>query len=72
VILVFIGFKLVLTWAHEVNSAIPKIPTNVSLVVIGVVLVAVAVGSWIKVRRDPSAIAHAGRVTDKRSDDEPG
>jgi len=44
----------------------------VSLVVIGVVLVAVAVGSWIKVRRDPSAIAHAGRVTDKRSDDEPG
>ena len=72
VILVFIGFKLVLTWAHEVNSVIPKIPTNVSLVVIGVVLVAVAVGSWIKVRRDPSAIAHAGRVTDKRSDDEPG
>lgn len=72
VILVFIGFKLVLTWAHEVNSVIPKIPTNVSLVVIGVVLVAVAVGSWIKVRRDPSAIAHAGRVTDRRSDDESG
>ena len=63
VILVFIGIKLVLTWAHEVNNAIPKIPTNVSLMFILIVLVVVAVASWLKVRSDPEARAHAGRVT---------
>lgn len=63
VILVFIGVKLVLTYLHEVNAAFPKISTNASLVFIGMVLVVVAVASWVKVRRDPDAIAHAGRVT---------
>jgi len=69
VILVFIGFKLILTWAHELNEAIPKIPTNASLVFILVVLVVVAVGSWLKVRRNPDARAHAGRVTGGHHDE---
>ena len=64
VILVFIGIKLALTYFHEqFPEQVPKISTNVSLIFIGVVLLLVAVGSYIKVRRDPTAIAHAGRLT---------
>ncbi|MDD2857629.1 MAG: TerC/Alx family metal homeostasis membrane protein [Candidatus Nanopelagicales bacterium] len=64
VILVFIGIKLVLTWASGVWPDVPHISTNQSLVFIAVVLVVVAVASAIKVRRDPDAVAHAGRITD--------
>jgi len=63
-ILVFIGIKLVLTFAHETWSSVPKIPTVASLIVIAIVLVVVAVASIWKVRKDPSATAHAGRLTD--------
>ena len=71
VILVFIGIKLVLTWGHETwPETVPKIPTNLSLAFIGVVLVLVTLGSWWKVRRDPSAVAHAGRVTAGPSEEE--
>ncbi len=63
IILVFIGFKLILTFAHEVNDTIPKIPTVFSLGVIVGILVIAAVASWIKVRKDPSATAHAGTIT---------
>ena len=63
VILVFIGFKLILTFAHEVNNDIPKIPTVFSLCVIAGILIIAAVASWIKVRKDPSATAHAGTIT---------
>ena len=73
IILVFIGFKLILTFAHEVNPAWPKIPTLVSLGVIAAILIVATVASWIKVRRDPSAVAHAGTVTQPRThDDEKG
>lgn len=65
VILIFIGIKLILTYFHEVfPDTVPKIETTWSLVFIGVVLVVVTVASWIKTRRDPDAIAHAGRLTD--------
>ena len=67
IILVFIGFKLILTFAHEVNPAWPKIPTLVSLGVIAAILIVATVASWIKVRRDPSAVAHAGTVTQPRA-----
>jgi len=63
VILVFIGIKLILTFMHETWPEVPKISTNVSLAFIGVVLTVVAVASWVKVRRDPEARAHAGRIT---------
>jgi tellurite resistance protein TerC len=69
VILVFIGIKLVLTYFHELfPETIPKIPTNFSLMFIGVVLVTVGITSWLKVRKDPTAIAHAGRLTDPPED----
>jgi tellurite resistance protein TerC len=63
IILIFIGIKLVLTYLHELNPAIPHVPTNVSLTFIITVLVIVAVASWLKVRKDPEARAHAGRMT---------
>jgi tellurite resistance protein TerC len=62
VILIFIGVKLILTFAHEANPDIPYIPTEVSLAVIIIVLTVVGVASWLKVRKDPSARAHAGHV----------
>jgi tellurite resistance protein TerC len=37
-ILIFIGFKLVALYFHEINSTIPKIPTSVSLLVIVAIL----------------------------------
>jgi tellurite resistance protein TerC len=70
IILVFIGIKLVLTYLHELNPSIPHISTMQSLVFIITVLLIVGVTSWIKVRRDPDAVAHAGRVTADRHPDE--
>ncbi|MFZ1671093.1 MAG: TerC family protein [Candidatus Nanopelagicales bacterium] len=63
VILVFIGIKLVLTWAHENWASVPKIPTLTSLAVIVVILAITAIASLIKTRQDPTAVAHAGTVT---------
>jgi tellurite resistance protein TerC len=57
---------LFLTYFHEINAAIPKISTNMSLIFIAIVLIAVFVGSAIKVKRDPTARGHAGRLTDER------
>ena len=71
IILIFIGVKLVLTWAHETwPDTVPKIPTNVSLTFIIGVLLITGVASWLKVRKDPTAIAHAGRMTADRHPDE--
>ena len=62
-ILAFIGAKLVLHWAHtDISKAVPEIDTNVSLVVILVVLVITTVLSLRKSRQDPDAKAHAGSV----------
>ena len=64
VILMFIGAKLILTYFHELNPVVPKISIGVSLSVIAGVLVIATVASWLKVRKDPTAIAHAGRLND--------
>ncbi len=69
VILVFIGVKLVLTWAHDVWPTVPHIPTTWSLAVIAAILVVTTVASIVKVRRDPTATAHAGTVTAPPEDD---
>lgn len=61
-ILFFIGVKLCLVYLHEIAPAVPKIPTVVSLLVIAGILLVGVVASLIKSRRDPSAVAHAGRV----------
>ena len=63
IILMFIGVKLIMTYLHEIWYEVPKIPIAVSLSVIGLVLVVSTVASLIKSKRDPSAHAHAGRVT---------
>jgi tellurite resistance protein TerC len=62
-ILMFIGAKLILLFLHEIWVQIPKIPTLTSLAVIGLILFISTVASLIKSKRDPSAHAHAGRVT---------
>jgi tellurite resistance protein TerC len=59
----FIGVKLIMTYLHETFTEVPKIPTLASLAVIGAILMISTVASFIKVKRDPKAQAHAGRVT---------
>jgi tellurite resistance protein TerC len=62
-VLAFIGLKLVLHWAHvDIDASVPEIKTNVSLVVIVVVLTVTTIASLVKVRRDPTARAHAGSL----------
>ena len=68
-ILMFIGVKLIMTYLHEVWYDVPKIPIVVSLLVIALILVVSTVASLIKSKRDPSATAHAGRVTGSKDSD---
>jgi tellurite resistance protein TerC len=69
-VLIFIGIKLILLWAHEIWSFFPKIETGTSLYVIGAILTISIVASLLKSRQDPAAVAHAGRITAKK-DTEP-
>ena len=62
-ILMFIGVKLVLTYFHEIFPRIPKISTSASLGVIGMILLVSTLASVWKSKADPSAKAHAGRLT---------
>ncbi|GAA4712357.1 tellurium resistance protein TerC [Phytohabitans rumicis] len=63
IILAFIGVKLVLHWAHkDIDDSVPEVSTALSLGVIGVVLTVTTVASLVKVRRDPTARAHAGSL----------
>ncbi|SDE07485.1 TerC/Alx family metal homeostasis membrane protein [Glycomyces harbinensis] len=71
-ILLFIGFKLMLHWAHvDVNESIPEIPTPLSLVVVLGILLVVVVASLIRTRTNPEEKAHPGslRATKKQEDD---
>jgi tellurite resistance protein TerC len=70
IILIFIGIKLFLTYFHELNSSVPKISTNASLTVIALVLVVVFIASAAKIRSDPTARGHVGRVTEGEVDEE--
>lgn len=63
IILMFIGVKLILTFAHEEFAQIPKIPTVLSLGVIASILAVATIASIIKSKSDPAAHAHAGRIT---------
>jgi tellurite resistance protein TerC len=62
VILAFIGVKLVLHYGHSQNDVVPEITTGTSLGVILVVLSVTTIASIAKVRRDPTARAHAGTL----------
>ena len=66
VILAFIGVKLVLHWAHGLSDAVPEISTNLSLVVIVVVLTVTTVASLAKARRAPETRAHTGSLRARR------
>ena len=67
VILMFIGVKLIMTYLHETFAEVPKIPTPVSLAVIGAILLIATVASFFKTKSDPDAHAHAGRVTSAKN-----
>jgi tellurite resistance protein TerC len=63
-ILLFIGFKLVLHWAHvDIDESIPEISTPLSLAVVLGVLVIVTVASLIRTRGNPDEKAHAGSLS---------
>ncbi|MDN3239505.1 TerC family protein [Glycomyces tritici] len=71
IILLFIGVKLVLHWAHvDINPSIPEVSTPLSLIVVIGVLVVVTVASLIKTRMSPEEKAHAGSLsaTKKKED----
>lgn len=70
VILVFIGAKLIITFAAHEGWTSFKIPIPVSLGVIAAILVVATIASIIKVRKDPSAHAHAGRLSDPKPSEE--
>jgi tellurite resistance protein TerC len=70
-ILAFIGVKLILTFLHEVNPAIPYVPIAVSLAVIVGTLTITMVASLLAARRDPSRRAHAGNVRAHEQDRAP-
>ena len=67
VILVFIGVKLVLHWAHGIWPDVPEIATSQSLAFIVVVLTVTTIASLIVSRRDPSRVAHPGSVSGHES-----
>ena len=67
IILMFIGVKLIMTYVHEIWYEVPKIPTLVSLAVIALILIVSTVASLMKVKKDPTAHAHAGRITDAKT-----
>ena len=69
-ILIFIGIKLIGVWAHKEWESIPKISTNASLAVIGMILLVSTIASLIKSKRDPSAKGHAGRMSDPKKKSE--
>ena len=71
-ILVFIGFKLALHWAHGIWPSVPEITITFSLAFIAVVLTVTTIASIVAVRRDPSRRAHAGSFTDHVDPDSPG
>ena len=69
IILMFIGIKLILTYLHEEFTSIPKISTPLGLAVIGIILVTSTIASLVKTKSDPTAKAHAGRVTGSKGDE---
>ena len=68
-ILIFIGIKLMLTYAHEIFDSVPKIPTPVSLAVIATILLIATIASLIKSKQSPEMKAHPGRITDHKEED---
>lgn len=70
-ILAFIGVKLVLHYLHLREESVPEISIRTSLAVILGLLTATTVASAIRVRRDPTARAHAGSLRGHLAASEP-
>ncbi len=68
-VLVFIGVKLVLHFAHEHRPGIPEISTGLSLAVIAAFLATATVASLMASRRDPGLRAKAGSLRGRRNRD---
>ena len=68
-ILMFIGVKLMLTYAHEIFENVPKIPTPISLAVIATILLISTIASLIKSKQNPEMKAHPGRLTEHKDED---
>jgi len=65
-VLGFIGVKLILEFLHtDIDEGFPEISTGFSLIVILTVLTVTTIASLVKVRRDPTARAHAGSLRRK-------
>jgi tellurite resistance protein TerC len=58
-----------MVWAHEEWASVPKVSTNFSLAVIGSILLISTIASLIKSKKDPSAKAHPGRMSDPKKKD---
>lgn len=71
IVLGLIGVKLVLHWGHTVNDGVPQLSTAVSLAIVAAVLTVTTIASLAKVRRDPTARAHAGSLRGRSSEPEP-
>lgn len=67
--MIFIGIKLMLTYAHEIFDSVPKIPTPVSLAVIATILLISTIASLIKSNKNPGMKAHPGRFTGHKEED---
>lgn len=61
-VLVFIGIKLVLTFAHKNWPSVPEISTATSLIFIATVLVVTSIASIVAAKRNPDLVAHAGSI----------
>ena len=62
-ILAFIGVKLILVFVHQdISSAVPEIPTPLSLGVILAVLLVTTLASLLRVKAHPEERAHAGSL----------
>jgi tellurite resistance protein TerC len=69
-ILLLIGVKLILHFAHGRNPSVPEISTGVSLAAIVAILAVAAVSSMRAVARDPQRRGHAGRISAPREREE--
>jgi tellurite resistance protein TerC len=68
-ILIFIGIKLVLHFAHLQASSIPELATGPALGVIVAILVLTTAASLRASRRDPARRAHAGSLRAARPEE---
>jgi tellurite resistance protein TerC len=71
-ILLFIGGKLVLHYLHKLDNSIPEVSIGLSLAVIVSILGLATAASLLKVRRDPTARAHAGSLRGHAEPEEAG